>query len=79
MVAEFHLAALGPLYTTTLPGETDKIFYQMYLLFRRRRRFWGLKTRKNEPTLQSGNLKNAPPSRSRLKGVLSHWLSLRTC
>ena len=58
---------VGPLYTTTLPGETDTIFYQMCLSFRRRRCFWGLKMQKNEPTLQSGYLKNAPPSRSCLK------------
>ena len=58
----------GPVYTMTLSGENEKIFYRMCLSFIRRRRFWGLKTQKSETTLQSGNLKNAPPSRYRLKG-----------
>ena len=62
----FHV--WGPLYTTTLPGETDKTFYQMCLSFRRQQCFCGLNTQKNEPTPQSGNLKKAPPSHSRLKG-----------
>ena len=49
------------LYTTTLPGETDKIFHQI-------RRFRGLKTQTNEPTFQNGNLKNTPSLRLRQKG-----------
>ena len=52
-------AFYGWLYTTTLPGETDKIYNQMCLSFRRRQCFRGLKTHKYEPALQSGNLKKS--------------------
>jgi hypothetical protein len=55
----------GPVYTRTLAGEKDKIFYRKCLSFRRWRGFWGMKTHKSETTLQGGKVWQAIPARKR--------------
>lgn len=73
---DFHDASQNvfdssPVYTTTLVSENNKIFYQLWLSFGWRDSvLGGLKNaKKGETTLQSGKLKNAPPTGASHQGA----------